>query len=245
MRSEEDKAELAKDASGLLTEEETTFSDKLSRNMNKAGKDFSDAWDALKHRDIVKAIGKTVKGIGNTVIGVFKSVGTSIGESVADFLHGSKNEHTWEERFFDYGFTDRTGSTDIIANNSIKAMNEFENEAGRILLEDNTSKPDDEFFISLALDCKYIAKCCASLFGITIPSLEAPDQVIDASVAMSRRSLPKIKEVIIRQITSKLAEDKNKAKSVEDVSQKVRSEEHTSELQSPDHLVCRLLLEKK
>src|SRR5258708_31617855 len=27
--------------------------------------------------------------------------------------------------------------------------------------------------------------------------------------------------------------------------QAVRSEEHTSELQSPDHLVCRLLLEKK
>src|SRR5258708_22938325 len=29
------------------------------------------------------------------------------------------------------------------------------------------------------------------------------------------------------------------------VDQSVRSEEHTSELQSPDHLVCRLLLEKK
>src|SRR5207244_12721231 len=28
-------------------------------------------------------------------------------------------------------------------------------------------------------------------------------------------------------------------------SQTIRSEEHTSELQSPDHLVCRLLLEKK
>ena len=28
-------------------------------------------------------------------------------------------------------------------------------------------------------------------------------------------------------------------------SQAFRSEEHTSELQSPDHLVCRLLLEKK
>src|SRR5258708_29729807 len=27
--------------------------------------------------------------------------------------------------------------------------------------------------------------------------------------------------------------------------QGIRSEEHTSELQSPDHLVCRLLLEKK
>src|SRR5258708_25806112 len=29
------------------------------------------------------------------------------------------------------------------------------------------------------------------------------------------------------------------------VSISLRSEEHTSELQSPDHLVCRLLLEKK
>src|SRR5207244_12673909 len=30
-----------------------------------------------------------------------------------------------------------------------------------------------------------------------------------------------------------------------DAAQSRRSEEHTSELQSPDHLVCRLLLEKK
>src|SRR5258708_11671638 len=29
------------------------------------------------------------------------------------------------------------------------------------------------------------------------------------------------------------------------VEREARSEEHTSELQSPDHLVCRLLLEKK
>src|SRR5258708_24298057 len=29
------------------------------------------------------------------------------------------------------------------------------------------------------------------------------------------------------------------------ISVPIRSEEHTSELQSPDHLVCRLLLEKK
>src|SRR5258708_29172358 len=29
------------------------------------------------------------------------------------------------------------------------------------------------------------------------------------------------------------------------VAEHMRSEEHTSELQSPDHLVCRLLLEKK
>src|SRR5947208_11227930 len=36
------------------------------------------------------------------------------------------------------------------------------------------------------------------------------------------------------------------AKSLESLGQHLhRSEEHTSELQSPDHLVCRLLLEKK
>src|SRR5258708_14587156 len=32
---------------------------------------------------------------------------------------------------------------------------------------------------------------------------------------------------------------------IQDRGEQVRSEEHTSELQSPDHLVCRLLLEKK
>src|SRR5258708_24405861 len=32
---------------------------------------------------------------------------------------------------------------------------------------------------------------------------------------------------------------------VERLAELFRSEEHTSELQSPDHLVCRLLLEKK
>src|SRR5258708_30899386 len=31
----------------------------------------------------------------------------------------------------------------------------------------------------------------------------------------------------------------------EQLIEEIRSEEHTSELQSPDHLVCRLLLEKK
>src|SRR5258708_29749818 len=35
------------------------------------------------------------------------------------------------------------------------------------------------------------------------------------------------------------------AELVRPVHDRVRSEEHTSELQSPDHLVCRLLLEKK
>src|SRR5258708_24709174 len=41
----------------------------------------------------------------------------------------------------------------------------------------------------------------------------------------------------ITYLASKLSDPKGGAD--------VRSEEHTSELQSPDHLVCRLLLEKK
>src|SRR5258708_19528810 len=35
------------------------------------------------------------------------------------------------------------------------------------------------------------------------------------------------------------------AELVQRIHRRLRSEEHTSELQSPDHLVCRLLLEKK
>src|SRR5258708_26954018 len=35
------------------------------------------------------------------------------------------------------------------------------------------------------------------------------------------------------------------ALAIEELQRLQRSEEHTSELQSPDHLVCRLLLEKK
>src|SRR5207244_11014266 len=42
-----------------------------------------------------------------------------------------------------------------------------------------------------------------------------------------------------------LEENYRSTQPILDACNKVRSEEHTSELQSPDHLVCRLLLEKK
>src|SRR5258708_21749949 len=60
---------------------------------------------------------------------------------------------------------------------------------------------------------------------------------------------------MVRKISERFAPDKiilfgsharGDAKDDSDVDLLVlRSEEHTSELQSPDHLVCRLLLEKK
>src|SRR5258708_14424637 len=40
-------------------------------------------------------------------------------------------------------------------------------------------------------------------------------------------------------------EDHRELERAEGIHYRYRSEEHTSELQSPDHLVCRLLLEKK
>src|SRR5258708_18174188 len=48
-------------------------------------------------------------------------------------------------------------------------------------------------------------------------------------------------------VTALGARDKMRALGVTSIarSEMLRSEEHTSELQSPDHLVCRLLLEKK
>src|SRR5947208_11012956 len=42
-----------------------------------------------------------------------------------------------------------------------------------------------------------------------------------------------------------LADDADAALAASAAASAARSEEHTSELQSPDHLVCRLLLEKK
>src|SRR5258708_22032718 len=50
-----------------------------------------------------------------------------------------------------------------------------------------------------------------------------------------------------RRVAQALARDLCAARGRRDreQAQRSRSEEHTSELQSPDHLVCRLLLEKK
>src|SRR5258708_21868156 len=49
----------------------------------------------------------------------------------------------------------------------------------------------------------------------------------------------------LREISSCAISDRSSACLSRMSSDLVRSEEHTSELQSPDHLVCRLLLEKK
>src|SRR5258708_27859983 len=48
-----------------------------------------------------------------------------------------------------------------------------------------------------------------------------------------------------RALVKKIRADRKHDPVLQPALHEVRSEEHTSELQSPDHLVCRLLLEKK
>src|SRR5258708_29735797 len=48
-----------------------------------------------------------------------------------------------------------------------------------------------------------------------------------------------------RACPARSAASTGRVTAAERAGQALRSEEHTSELQSPDHLVCRLLLEKK
>src|SRR5947208_13538177 len=63
---------------------------------------------------------------------------------------------------------------------------------------------------------------------------EAAAALLDASL---QKHLAELKKQPLKElVTSRYNKFRNMAQ---------RSEEHTSELQSPDHLVCRLLLEKK
>src|SRR5690348_17403014 len=68
---------------------------------------------------------------------------------------------------------------------------------------------------------------------LTVVTALSADEVRERSVASFRRRTQRLKGH---------AADEPKEKLVREVT---RSEEHTSELQSPVHLVCRLLLEKK
>src|SRR5437763_6990144 len=61
----------------------------------------------------------------------------------------------------------------------------------------------------------------------------------------SQRSLGLVNSFVRRAATDCFRSIKNQIQIPRTFLQRVRSEEHTSELQSPMYLVCRLLLEKK
>src|SRR5258708_26671388 len=66
------------------------------------------------------------------------------------------------------------------------------------------------------------------LFNSRFPSQILDPDVIGIQLGLDRAKMLFVLEILLSFLFSWL-----------------RSEEHTSELQSPDHLVCRLLLEKK
>src|SRR5258708_27227222 len=68
-----------------------------------------------------------------------------------------------------------------------------------------------------------------------------PRSTLFPYTTLFRSSPERLKEVTSRRYPESRKKVEEKRRGTE----KRRSEEHTSELQSPDHLVCRLLLEKK
>ena len=166
LRSEEDKAELAKDSNGMLDKDsdQLTFTDKLSHNLNEAGNDLSRAWAARNRPG--KALSYLVKGIGKGAWALLKTAGTSMGQSLSDFLHGSLNEHKWESRFFDYGFTSRAGSSEVFKDENLKSMEEFEQEVADVWFEEGLdARPDEKYFVKIAVNSGFIEECCKKLFG--------------------------------------------------------------------------------
>src|SRR5258708_29568797 len=80
-------------------------------------------------------------------------------------------------------------------------------------------------------EVEYGTLVCRELVAVVVRGI--PDERADADV---RLELDRAEIVLVRiRYSLRSAVDESPA----------RSEEHTSELQSPDHLVCRLLLEKK
>src|SRR5207244_12453647 len=85
-----------------------------------------------------------------------------------------------------------------------------------------------------------IVSCCCSLFIIMIRPLPRstlfPYTTLFRSLGEARR---------VAAGGARAAPRQSRSCAVRAARRSRRSEEHTSELQSPDHLVCRLLLEKK
>src|SRR5690348_17855176 len=75
-----------------------------------------------------------------------------------------------------------------------------------------------------ANDARTVAK---TVFGMALEHLKALDRPREALYRIFFYDCPPLEKVLVRPLSGE-----------------ARSEEHTSELQSPVHLVCRLLLEK-
>ena len=126
IRCEGDKTEYAKDLQGLTREEEKTFDQRLSKELNEAGDDFSRAWRRFKNFQIGAGVGALVKGVGKGLWGIAKATGESIGAGLSEMFNSSINAGNWMDRFYDYGFPDVSGYTDWIEPTRVKVARAFE-----------------------------------------------------------------------------------------------------------------------
>ena len=126
IRCEGDKTEYAKDLQGLTREEEKTFDQRLSKELNEAGDDFSRAWRRFKNFQIGAGLGALVKGVGKGLWGIAKATGESIGAGLSEMFNSSINAGNWMDRFYDYGFPDVSGYTDWIEPTRVKVARAFE-----------------------------------------------------------------------------------------------------------------------
>ena len=85
------------------------------------------------------------------------------------------------------------------------------------------------------------------LFQRTRKLRQDKDPQLIRAERIEKRAQDRYKDEVRAQLFTSALNDPNRwgKRTISDMSKMVRSEEHTSELQSPDHLVCRLLLEKK
>lgn len=126
IRCEGDKTEYAKDLQGLTREEEKTFDQRLSKELNEAGDDFSRSWRRFKNRQVGAAAVALVKGAAKGLWGIAKATGESIGAGLSEMFNSSINAGNWMDRFYDYGFPDVSGYTDWIEPTRVKVARAFE-----------------------------------------------------------------------------------------------------------------------
>src|SRR5437870_6879874 len=97
-----------------------------------------------------------------------------------------------------------------------------------VVADDTTKEPVIERKTYMCSECRHIAR-----------------RLVFKRVKMPITHLPAIPIPIDKLWNGRVAAPRTWAKAVEKLrSRQIRSEEHTSELQSRGHLVCRLLLEK-
>src|SRR5258708_31623691 len=85
----------------------------------------------------------------------------------------------------------------------------------------------------------------STLFPYTTLFRSSTCGLVARSAKRLRTTMPPYPHALAKAVQRRIVASFLSASAVEGLSMIHRSEEHTSELQSPDHLVCRLLLEKK